>query len=138
MNNILEIKRRAIIALWVAISGFLLWVMSFLPMATFEFRSFINFLCLVFGGSAAYHFLTEMLSKSITAENNHTWNLFINQLLKVFGVIVFVTCVALFEKYIYHFYGLPTLFFIGIATVLLGGIAGRAHDIFRKIQTNNS
>lgn len=127
-----ERKKRLFVMLWLLLSAFVLWLMSMVQMQSFDLGSFIWFASFLFGGSVAYHFLTEMLKTPINSENDERWNTTIKYSLLSACAVLTVVGIGFFEKYVHSFGGALVLLGILSAIWIVCGFAEKALKVFPK------
>lgn len=130
-----EIKKRLTIVLWLVISSFLLWLMSMVDMQSFDETSYVRFSSFLFGAGVAYHFLTVMLGTPITPKNTKNWDSFIKYMLYSAFAVLGVVGIAYFEKYLQHFYAIPTLVSMFIALIFVSSFAEKARKSFLELKS---
>ncbi len=129
-----ERKKRGFIVLWLFLSGFVLWFLNLAATDSDGFFSYILFNAVFWIGCFAFYYFMEMSKTPLTTKNKPQWNNFFKYQGLSYLCIFVVFCVAFFEKYIIHFYAIPTMVSLIISSYLIIGFILKGHKIIQDIK----
>lgn len=122
--------------LWVVVSSLVLWLLSFGVRQEFTFEAFIGFSSLLFGGGAAYHFFTVLLSLPYDEMNKKEWRYMLKQMAGMLSCFLFAGLAVVLNKLFWPQNGLLSLGSIFLFFAVAWFFAFRAEKSYKRLAAN--
>lgn len=131
-----DYPRRLVALCWTVSACLFLWFFSHAKTEPFSLESFFLFSFMVIGGSAAYHFLTELLSTPYSDETALLWRWLLLWMSGLMGVLLLAGGLIVLDKFIWPRNGLLALSSLPLGYVGLWFTSSKVTKAFAAIRSN--
>lgn len=132
-----DYPRRLAALCWILSACLFLWFFNHAKTEPFSSGSFFLFSFMVVGGSAAYHFLTELLSTPYSAETAIRWRRLSFWMASLMGVLLLSGGLIVLDKFIWRHNGLLALSALPFGYLGLWFTSSKVAKAFADIRANS-